>query len=107
MGREALTSTGQEPAPARGRVFTFLEHSGVSTDNNHVERQIRSAVIVRKNIYGNGSEDGAETQVVLMSVFRALKARGHNPVSAVREGIRAYQKTGQLPHLPARISEFG
>ena len=41
--------------------------------------------MVRKNSYANGSEDGAETQAVLMSVFRTLKQRGHNPVSAVIE----------------------
>ena len=82
-------------------LFTFLEHSGVSSDNNHAERQIRPAVIVRKNIYGNGSEDGAETQAVFMSVFRTLKQRGHNPVSAVIEGVRIYLKTGSLPPLPS------
>jgi len=88
-------------------LFTFLDHPGVSADNNHAERQIRPAVIVRKNIYGNGSEEGADTQAVLMSVFRTLKQRGHNPVSAVLEGIRAYLKTGQLPPLPSQTSEFG
>ena len=30
----------------------------------------------RKNSYANGSESGAETQAVLMSVFRTLKQRG-------------------------------
>src|SRR5512135_2765799 len=60
-------------------LFTFLDHPEVPFDNNHGERQIRPAVIVRKNSYANGSEDGAETQAVLMSVFRTLKQRGHNP----------------------------
>ena len=88
-------------------LFTFLDHPGVPSDNNHGERQIRPAVIARKNSYANGSEDGAETQAVLMSVFRTLKQRGHNPVSAVLEAVRSYLQTGQLPPLPAKATEIG
>jgi transposase len=88
-------------------LFTFLDHPEVPSDNNHAERQIRPAVIVRKNSYANGSEEGAETQAVLMSVFRTLKQRGHNPVSTVLDAVRASLKTSQLPPLPARITENG
>lgn len=88
-------------------LFTFLDHADVPFDNNHGERQIRPAVIARKNSYANGSEDGAETQAILMTVFRTLKQRGHNPVSAVTEAVRAYLRSGQLPSLPAPIAEFG
>jgi transposase len=88
-------------------LFTFLDHAEVPFDNNHGERQIRPAVIARKNSYANGSEEGAETQAVLMSVFRTLKQRGHNPVSAVSDAIRAYLQTGQLPALPGTITEAG
>ena len=88
-------------------LFTFLDHPEVPSDNNHAERQIRPAVMVRKNSYANGSDDGAETQAVLMSVFRTLKQRGHNPVSAVLDAIRIYLRTGQLPPLPAKIAEIG
>ena len=88
-------------------LFTFLDHPEVPFDNNHGERQIRPAVIARKNSYANGSEDGAETQAILMSVFRTLKQRGHNPVSAVTEAVRAYLRTGQLPPLPGTVAEIG
>ncbi len=64
-------------------------------------------MIARKNSYANGSEDGAETQAILMSVFRTLKQRGHNPVSAVTEAVRAYLQTGQLPPLPPQVAELG
>ena len=73
--------------------------------NRWRERQIRPAVSVRKNSHANGSEEGAETQAVLMSVFRTLKQRGHNPVSAVLDAVRAYLRTGQLPPLPRRVTE--
>lgn len=90
-----------------GELFTFLDHPEVPHDNNHAERQIRPAVIARKNSYANASEEGAETQAVLMSVFRTLKQRGHNPVSAVIDGARAYLNTGQMPPLPGRVAEDG
>src|SRR4029077_1719975 len=86
-------------------LFTFLDHAEVPFDNNHGERQIRPAVIARKNSYANGSEDGAETQAVLMSVFRTLKQRGHNPVSAVSDAIRTYLQSDRLPPLPGPSGE--
>jgi transposase len=88
-------------------LFTFLDHPEVPSDNNHGERQIRPAVIARKNSYANGSEDGAETQAVLMSVFRTLKQRGHNPVSAVLEAVRVSLRTGQLLTLPQKVTGVG
>jgi transposase len=88
-------------------LFTFLDDDEVPSDNNHGERQIRPAVLVRKNSYANGSVDGAETQAVLMSVFRTLKQRGHNPVAAVIEAVRTYLQTGQLPPLPKPVTEYG
>jgi transposase len=81
-------------------LFTLLDHPAVPFDNNHSERILRPAVIVRKNSYANGSEAGAETQAVLMSVFRTLKQRGHNPVSAVLNAVRTSLESGQLPPLP-------
>ncbi|MBV8229719.1 MAG: IS66 family transposase [Planctomycetaceae bacterium] len=88
-------------------LFRFLDHPEVPSDNNHGERQIRPAGIARKNSYANGSEDGAETQAVLMSVFRTLKQRGHNPVSAALDAVRDYLRTGRLPPLPKPITENG
>ena len=87
--------------------FTFLDHPEVPFDNTHGERQIRPAVIAWKNSSANGSKDGAETQAILMSVFRTLKQRGHNPVSAITEAIRTYLRTGQLPPLPGPVAELG
>ena len=91
----------------QSELFTFLDHPEVPSDNNQGERQIRPAVIARKNSYANGSKDGAETQAILMSVFRTLKQRGHNPVSAVSNAIRTYLQTGTLPPLPGPIAEIG
>src|SRR4051794_23550452 len=90
-----------------GELFTFLDHSEVPFGNHHSERILRPAVIVRKNSYANGSESGAETQTVLMSVFRTLKQRGHNPVSAVLDAVRTALESGQLPPLPGAATAAG
>ncbi|MBA4192530.1 MAG: hypothetical protein C0467_31570 [Planctomycetaceae bacterium] len=68
--------------------------------NNHGEREIRPAVIMRKNSQANGSREGAFTQVVLMSIFRTLKRRGHDPIQTVANAVREYLKSGILPPLP-------
>jgi len=86
-------------------LFTFLDQEGVPFDNNHAERSIRPAVILRKNSYGNRSERGADCQAVLMSVFRTLKQRGHDPIRTTIEAIRAYLITGKLPPLPKPASD--
>jgi transposase len=81
-------------------LFTFLDHDGVPFDNNHAEREVRPAVIIRKNSYGNRSEVGADAQAVLMTVFRTLKQRGHQPMQTIVQALRAYVLTGNLPSLP-------
>ena len=82
-------------------LFTFVDQPGVPFDNNHAERSIRPAVIIRKNSYGNRSDRGADAQAVLMSIFRTLKQRGHDPIRTITDAITTYLKTGQLPPLPA------
>ena len=88
----------------RGHLFTFLDHEGVSADNNHGEREIRPAVIIRKNSLCNRSEKGANMQAVMMSVYRTLKLRGHDPIATVAQALRKYIETGKLPPLPAPIT---
>lgn len=85
-------------------LVTFLDHPDVPSDNSHAKRQICPAVIVRKNSYVIGSDDGAKTQSIWMTVFRTLKHCGLNPVSSVLQAVQAYLRTGQLPPLPTKIA---
>ena len=80
-------------------IFTFLDHADVPPDNNHAERQIRPAVILRKISYGNHSERGADIQAIFMSVFRTLQLRGQNPVQNVLEIIEKHLASGKPPAL--------
>ena len=81
-------------------LFTFLEYPAVPYDNNLAERMIRPAVILRKNCQSNRSEKGAAVQTVLMSVYRTLKLRGHDPLATIDAALRTYLTSGQLPPLP-------
>jgi len=81
-------------------LFTFLVEPEVQPTNNPAEREIRPAVIIRKNSLGNRSEKGADCQAVLMSIYRTLKRRGLNPIDTIVEALKEYVKTGVLPPLP-------
>jgi transposase len=91
----------------RTDLFTFLDHPDVPFDNNHAERAIRPAVIIRKNSYCNRSPRGAETQAMLMSIYRTLKQRGHDPLSVITQALMTWVTTNQLPHLPAKCTSNG
>lgn len=84
----------------REDMLTFLDHQDISADNNHGEREIRPAVIVRKNSYGNKSERGADVQAILMTVYRTLKRRGIDPLETITAALKHYVETGSLPPLP-------
>jgi len=91
----------------RDELFVFLTHPDVPSDNNHAEREIRSAVLMRKVIYGNRSTNGALTQSVLMTVFRTLKRRGYNPIHTLVSALSDYIQTGELPPFPPVITSNG
>ncbi len=80
-------------------LFTFLDYPFVAADNNFGEREIRPAVILRKNSQSNRSDRDADTQAVLMSVYRTLKLRSLNPTKTITDSLRTYVKTGRLPAL--------
>jgi len=84
----------------QGDLFTFLHRMDVAYDNNLAERQIRPAVILRKNSQCNHSDKGAATQAVMMSIYQTLKLRGLNPLETLVAAMTQYMKTGQLPPLP-------
>lgn len=108
--RDKLLATPWENANARRLVkrlrrhrddlFTFLDHPGVPSDNNHAEREIRPAVVMRKNSLCNRSDNGANVQAILMSVYRTLKLRGLDPLETIVAALKDYVRTGSLPPLP-------
>ncbi|MBU0637579.1 MAG: transposase, partial [Planctomycetes bacterium] len=81
-------------------IYTPTRPAGGFT-NNFAERQIRPAVILRKNSQSNRSNRGAVTQAVLMSSYRTLRLRGHDPLQTITAALRTYLQPGHLPPLPA------
>lgn len=98
---------GERISRYRDHLFTFLDKPAVPAENNHAERQIRPAVIMRKNILCNRSVGGAQTQAILMSIYRTLKLRGHDPTKAIAAALREMLATGKLPPLPTRVVAGG
>jgi uncharacterized protein (UPF0297 family) len=58
-------------------------------------------VIARKNPFHNTSEEGANTQAMLMSVYRTLKLRGPDPIKTVADALGIFIATGKLPSFPS------
>ena len=81
-------------------IFTFLLHPHVEADNNHAERQIRFAVIMRKNYFGNRSMRGADTQAILMSIFRTCHLRKIDPISTLADSVAAAIRSGSPLPIP-------
>ena len=90
----------------RAELFVFLYHADVPFDNNHAERTIRNAVVMRKNSYCNRSQDGAETQAILMSVFQTLKQRNAHVTATIVNALRTFLTTKKLPTLKAMIENL-
>jgi hypothetical protein len=102
--QEIAAFVGGDAARAMRRhrhdLLTFLDHADVPFDNNAGERAIRPAVIIRKNSYCNRSQRGADTQAVLMSIYRTLKQRGLDPLATLTQALTDYLRTGIVPPLP-------
>lgn len=64
-------------------------------------------MILRKNSQSNRSDRGARTQAVLMSVYRTLRLRGHDPLRTIADALRTHLTTGQLPSLPVASAADG
>ena len=97
--------TPWEDSQARRLVKRLRRHrDDVPFDNNHAERSIRPAVVMRKNQYGNRSPSGAETQALLMSVYRTLQQRGHDPLTIITNAIANCLQTGHLPDMTPKLS---
>ena len=80
--------------------LTFVEFEGVPPSNNHAERGVRPAVLMRTASDGSPSERGAATRGIRMSVCRTLKNRGLDPLQTILDALRNYATTGALTPLP-------
>lgn len=85
-------------------LLTFVDHPDVPSSNNHAEREVRPAVLMRRVSHGSQSERGAATRATLMTVFRTLHRRGLDPLHTVETALRTYAQSGILPAMPGTVS---
>jgi transposase len=57
-------------------LFTFLYCPGIEATNNAAERALRPAVVARKTWGGNRTENGANTQQILISIITTCRQQG-------------------------------
>ena len=57
----------------------YVDHAGLTPDNNAAENAIRPFVLGRKNWLFNGSPRGAESSCAIYSVIETAKQNGLNP----------------------------
>jgi hypothetical protein len=70
----------------RDRLFTFLEHDGVSWNNNNAEHAIKEFGRLRDVINGWNDDEGLGEYLVLLSVSVTCKFREVSPLRFLRSG---------------------
>lgn len=66
-------------------IFTFLYIKNIDFHNNHIEQQIRPAVIFRKITFGNRSDKGVKNHSVLMSILQTAQLNKLDPVKTLEK----------------------
>lgn len=74
----------------RREMYAFIEKN-LEPTNNHAEREIRPAVLMRKISYGNRSSQGVKNQAILMSMIRTAEKRSQNFVQMATEHFAAWR----------------
>jgi hypothetical protein len=69
----------------RGELFVFVQQPDVPPDNNAAERAIRPQVVLRKMSGGTRSQQGSDTQSILLSLFGTWALRGADTLAACRQ----------------------
>ncbi|MDQ7008364.1 MAG: transposase [Acidobacteriota bacterium] len=75
----SFTKAAHYALSRRKELKVFLEHPGVPLDTNHLERQIRSIAVGRKNWLFCWTELGAEYVGVLQSLLQTCRLQGLSP----------------------------
>jgi len=77
----------------RSALFTFLRQPGVEATNWRAENAIRPAVVNRKVCGGNRGWYSAETQQILMTLFRTAYQQGVDAVGIIIDLLRSPEPT--------------
>ena len=81
----------------RDDLFTFLREPGLDATNWRAELAIRLGVILRRVWGGNRTWAGAQTQSVLMSVWRTCWQQGRSALDFLSQLLRGTPVALALP----------
>jgi len=70
------------------KLFTFLDHDGVTWNNNNAEHAIKAFAKLRKVIGGTSNERGIREYLILLSICQTCKYKGVNFLDFLRSGIK-------------------
>ena len=85
-------------------LVVFLEHPWLDLDNNAAERELRPAVVGRKNFYGSGSHWSGQLAATLLSVLGTVRLWNVNPRTWLQAYLQACAHAGGKP--PEDIDSF-
>lgn len=89
---------------AKDALWTFVSKENVEPTNNHAERVLRHAVILRKIIFGTDSPDGAVRLERMLSAVMSLRLQKRNVFNFLEQACRAHLHGTQPPSLlPAAV----
>ena len=70
---------------AEPQLWVFTQEEGIEPTNNAAERNIRPAVLWKKNSFGVESERGAQYVEAMLSIRMTARLNGVNPAKFIRE----------------------
>jgi hypothetical protein len=81
----------------RQTLFTFLEHDGVSWNNNTAEHAIKALAALRRAIGGISTEGGTDDYLILLSICETCKCYGVRFLDFLRSGEKDVHAFAENP----------
>lgn len=72
----------------------FIKNSDVDIDNNASERRVKNHALGRKNWYGNHSERGVKTYVILYTLIESCRLNAIDPHKYIPELVQSLHQFG-------------
>lgn len=84
----------------------FLDDPEIPLDNNLAERELRTAVVGRKNFYGTHSDRSTEAAAIFYSILSTCKRHGIPPKKFLKRYLTAYVRCRGSPITTEWLESF-
>jgi len=88
------------------RLYHWVDNRLVPADNNASERALRGAAIVRKISFGSGSERGAETREIFMTILFTMRMYTKNIKQRLKNALDMYAMNNKADLFPTLFPEL-